>query len=102
MLAGAPKRRHRLQFCSEIFGNSHKTSTFVEGFYLESFPLYGTYFDMQLTISTHNILLDDLQELVAMAESLNSSVNGTVGEVQEMVERGEQLLQRASELTEAI
>ena len=37
-----------------------------------------------------------------MAESLNSSVNGTVGEVQEMVERGEQLLQRASELTEAI
>ena len=97
-----PKDATHFNFAVKTFGNSHKTSTFVEGFCLESFPLYGTYFDMQLTISTHNILLDDLQELVAMAESLNSSVNGTVGEVQEMVERGEQLLQRASELTEAI
>ena len=36
-----------------------------------------------------------------MAESLNRSVGGTVEEIQRLVESGEQLLQRASELTEA-
>ena len=51
--------------------------------------------------SLYPFILDGLQELLAMAETLNRSVGGTVEEVQRLVESGEQLLQRASELTEA-
>ena len=75
--------------------NSQRVDELIQEIQVQQYD--NTYCDSLLYIS----ILDDLQELLSMAESLNRSVGGTVEEVQRLVASGEQLLQRASELTEA-